>query len=451
MKNKLKIGFIALCVFLCAVPLLGFAVGGSRETSSENRELAAFPSLTTEDGLNVNFLDELGDWYEDHFAFRSELVTAYGLITGKVFATSAQEDSVIVGTNGWLYYKDALPDYQGTNLLTERQLFDAAHTLAMIQTYVEENGASFAFTIAPNKMTLYPESLPYYYSGYRSEESNLQNLIPWLESEGVNYVDLYTVLSEQDEVLYHARDSHWNNKGAALASDTILTALGQEHVSYEDAEYEVRTDFIGDLDEMLYPSAETPEDEIYYDPEPEFTYLTEVESNYDAKIYTESDSEGSLVMYRDSFCNALLPFMAESYGNAYFSRGIPYQLATDMATNSATTVIVEKAERFIDELCQNAPVMPGLLILDGSADDLEYTEEITDLTEENDGTAYTKISGTLEEGSYETDSQIYIRLNDYIVYEAFPVSPGDGKEGFVLYVPSSLLYEDGNRYELGIS
>ncbi|MCD7841933.1 MAG: hypothetical protein LUG56_05620, partial [Lachnospiraceae bacterium] len=154
MKNKLKIGFIALCVFLCAVPLLGFAVGGSRETSSENRELAAFPSLTTEDGLNVNFLDELGDWYEDHFAFRSELVTAYGLITGKVFATSAQEDSVIVGTNGWLYYKDALPDYQGTNLLTERQLFDAAHTLAMIQTYVEENGASFAFTIAPNKMTL---------------------------------------------------------------------------------------------------------------------------------------------------------------------------------------------------------------------------------------------------------------------------------------------------------
>ncbi|MCC8067656.1 MAG: hypothetical protein LIO94_11260, partial [Clostridiales bacterium] len=439
----------ALFLAISVITSLGLALGGGSEESSENRELAELPALKTEEGWNTTFLTDMGDWFEDHFAFRNELVTAYGLLTGKVFGTSAQ-DSVIVGTNGWLYYTDSLSDYQGSDLMTERQLFDAAHTLSMIQTYCEENGVEFAFTIAPNKASLYGENMPYYYSGFCEEENNLSNLLPWLESEGVNYVSLYEAFEEQEEVLYHARDSHWNNKGAALAADVLLTALGREHTSYEDADYEIRKDYSGDLDAMVYPMAVTLEEEIYFDPEPQFTYVEEVESNYDAKIYTQSDASGSLVMYRDSFCNALLPFLAESFGNAYFSRGVPYQLATDLASCEATTLIVERAERFIPEIAENPPVMSGLLVLDGSTDGLDYTETISELTVEAQG-VYTKISGTLESGSYETDTRIYIRINDMLTYEAFPVSLGEEGEGFVLYVPTSILYEDGNRYELGLS
>ncbi|MCD7955557.1 MAG: hypothetical protein LUG93_07350 [Lachnospiraceae bacterium] len=449
MVQKLKIGFIALFLAICLVPSLVLAVTGVTGDSSENRELASWPSLEGEEGWNLEFFSDLGAWFDDHFAFREELVAAYGMITGKVFGTSAQEN-VIVGTNGWLYYMDSLSDYQGSDLMTERQLFDAAHTLAMIQTYAEENGVDFIFTIAPNKASLYGENMPYYYSYFREEENNLTHFLTWLESEEVNYVDLYEVFEAQDEVLYHARDSHWNNKGAALAADTLLTALGQEHRSYENADYVVRTDYSGDLDAMVYPAALTLEDEIYYDPEPQFTYVNEVESNYDAKIYTQSDGTGSLVMYRDSFCNALLPFLAESFENAYFSRGVPYQLATDLYACEATTLIIERAERFLPELAQNPPVMAGLLVLDGSADGLDFTESITDFEQSETG-AYTMFSGVLEEGSYAVDSQIYIRINDYLIYEAFPVSFDDETEGFVLYVPTAVLNEDANRIEMGIS
>ncbi|MCC8047356.1 MAG: hypothetical protein LIP12_18030 [Clostridiales bacterium] len=449
MVKKIKIGFVALFLVICLVPSLGLAVTGISSESSENRELTAWPSLKEEDGWNLEFLSDLGAWFEDHFALRENMVAVYGVITGKVFGTSSQEN-VIVGSNGWLYYMDSLPDYQGSDLMTERQLFDAAHTLAMIQAYAEENSVDFIFTIAPNKASLYGENMPYYYSSFREEENNLTHLLPWLESEGINYVDLYEVFESQDEVLYHIRDSHWNNKGAALAADTLLTALGWEHRSYENADYVVRTDFTGDLDAMIYPTALTPEDEIYYEPEPQFTYVNEVESNYDAKIYTQGDGTGSLVMYRDSFCNALLPFLAENFESAYFSRGVPYQLSTDLASCGATTLIVERAERFIPELSQNPPVMAGLLILDGSADGLDYTESIADFEQTETG-AYTKFSGTLEEGSYAVDSQIYIRVNDYLIYEAFPVSVDDETEGFVLYVPTAILNEDANRIEMGIS
>ena len=38
-------------------------------------------------------------------------------------------------------------------------------------------------------------------------------------------------------------------------------------------------------------------------------------------MHTKADGKsGSLVMYRDSFGNALLPFIAEAFGDAYFSR-----------------------------------------------------------------------------------------------------------------------------------
>ena len=84
-----------------------------------------------------------------------------------------------------------------------------------------------------------------------------------MEQENVSYADLYQAFTDQDEVLYHARDSHWNNKGAALAADVLMTALNKEHDSYTDEPYEVRKDYTGDLDTMLYPLATTADDEVY--------------------------------------------------------------------------------------------------------------------------------------------------------------------------------------------
>ncbi len=98
---------------------------------------------------------------------------------------------------------------------------------------------------------------------------------------------------------------------------------------------------------MLYPLATTPEEEVYYDRQTTFAYVGEVGSNFDPKITTVNPvKEGSLVMFRDSFGNALLPFMADAYSSAYFSRGVPYQMS-EVDEKNADTVIVERAERFL--------------------------------------------------------------------------------------------------------
>ena len=159
--------------------------------------------------------------------------------------------------------------------------------------------------------------MPYYDKLKVSGQTNRENLENWLKTEKVAYADLYQALMEEDEVLYHARDSHWNNKGAALAADVLMDALGKDHDSYEGESYTVRRDYTGDLDTMLYPLASTADDEIYYDKETTYATVEEIQSNFDPRITTVNPvKEGSLVMYRDSFGNALLPYMADAYANA---------------------------------------------------------------------------------------------------------------------------------------
>ena len=443
--KKWKLAYSVLFFGVCLTPLVGMGLT-KEEASSENRTLSAFPALKTEEGLNVNWLSDAGDYFQDHFAFRNELVTANALVNGKIFQVSTAS-GVIQGTDGWLYYKDSLDDYLGINQLSDRGLFNVAHTLSMMQKNFTARGKKFLFTVAPNKNSLYGEHMPYYDSLKVAEVNNLARLTPILEKERVNYTDLKSLFEAQDEVLYHERDSHWNNKGAALAADAIMTDLVKMHDSYKDEAYEVRTDHIGDLDKMLYPKALTPEDEVYYDKTTTFAYVGEVESNFDPKITTVNPvKEGSLVMYRDSFGNTLLPFFADAYANAYFSRGVPYQLS-DVDTQNADTVVVERAERFLPEMAKNPPVLEGsLTLLDKEEDEVaaDGAENLTMRRQE----LFFQITGKIDPQYLDWDSKIYLRINGQMVYEAFPRNEEGSDTAFTLYLSTDKLSGAGDRVEI---
>ena len=447
--KKGKLIYCILFFAICLCPSLGMLVT-KQETSSENRQLSEFPSPKTEEGkINVEWLSQAGDYFQEHFAFRNELVTGNALLHGRFLETSTA-DGVIQGKNGWLYYKDSLDDYLGQDLLSDRSLFNIADMLSMTQQALEEKGVNFLFTIAPNKNSLYGDNMPYYDKLKVSDQTNRENLEGWLKTEKVAYADLYQALMEEDEVLYHARDSHWNNKGAALAADVLMDALGKDHDSYEGESYTVRRDYTGDLDTMLYPLASTADDEIYYDKETTYATVEEIQSNFDPRITTVNPvKEGSLVMYRDSFGNALLPYMADAYANAYFSRGIPYQLM-DVETHSADTVIIERAERFLPEMSQFPPVLTAKEISLTENEELQGSDGAVDVKIKPQGMT-AQLSGRIKEGLLDTDSRIYLKVNGS-VYEAFPMDVKVGENlddnGFCLYLPSELVAADGNDVEI---
>ena len=153
--------FCGIFFALLWIPLIGMLFYPKREVN-QKQALSPFPRIQTDGKWNLHFLSELGDYFSDHFAFRWELIQANSLIKGKVFGMSG-DDSVIQGTDGYYFYTDSLDSYQGRLSLDQRELYSAARMLALIQEYVENQGGKFVFAVAPNKNTLYPQYMPYYY------------------------------------------------------------------------------------------------------------------------------------------------------------------------------------------------------------------------------------------------------------------------------------------------
>lgn len=445
MKGKKgSILFVVICLFICILPFAGMTVART-DTTTENTELKEFPAIRDDRGWNVGYLKDLGGYFEDHFAFREALVTADSMIQSKVFQVSNM-DTVIAGENGWLYYTDTLDDYQGRNVLSDRGIWNAAHNISLIKDYVEGQGADFLLAVPPNKNSLYGKDMPYYYENKTGAEGNLKRLPKALKKADVSYCNLYSVFKEQEEVLYLKRDSHWNGKGALLAYNEMMDGLDYLHETYETTSAKrTRTEY-GDLNKMIYPLAGEPEWNYDYEFEKSFEYVTETESVEDAWIETSgSDKKGSLLMFRDSFGNTLLPYFAEAFGKAYFSKGEPYAVEAYMEKYKPSAVIVEKVERNISDFAENPPIMTGPLIKNVPEAESSETKTEFEMVSAEANTDYWEIRGLLDEKYASGESPVYVRVEtegNASVYEAFTVSDGAADNGFLLYLPKDELAAD---------
>lgn len=435
--------FVAICLVICVIPFAGMSIART-DSTTENKTLAEWPEFKEEGKLNLNYMQQMGEYFEDHFAFKNQLVTADSNIQSKVFGVSNM-DTVIVGESGWLYYKDTLDDYLGQNTCSERRLHNIANNLSLLQKYVESKGADFIFTVAPNKNSLYGENMPYYYQKKVDDINNMTLLKPLIEKNNISYADLFTAFENNEEILYLKRDSHWNGKGAVLAYNTILDAMGIEHENYEITKSIRTKDEYGDLNKMIYPLGAVPEWNYKYQYESNYIYETDTKSVEDAWIQTSNPKgKQTLLMFRDSFGNTLLPLMAENFSEAYFSKSVPYQVESYMNEYNPDAVIAEKVERNISDFAIEPPIMTGPAV----TEDIKAKELSSETTVNIGGceydTSYLKVYGKLDKDVVDIETKVYIKIfanNETKVYEAFTVSEQDSDNGYLLYMPKDMLAE----------
>ena len=326
-------------LFLVTLALPGLATLAGVDaglTRGENRDLAPAPTLSLTWAAIAAVPTAFTNYFQDHFAFRGRLVrwqAAFRLLVLRV----SPSPTVLRGKDGWLFYRDdgALEDYLSQSPLSPADLDEWAATLQHTRDWLARRGITYLFVIAPDKHQVYPEFMPETIQRTAATSRTAQLVAHLHAHTTVPVLDLLPAMLEakREARIYHRTDSHWNDLGAFVATQTVLERLreaaGDTLPGLAPAD---RRDFIRsearrpglDLATMLGLESWVHEDDLrlrarqpgYRVVEPEHPDPANIEGRL-ATLHTRAGLPRAVV-FRDSFGSALVPYLSEHFSRALY-------------------------------------------------------------------------------------------------------------------------------------
>lgn len=331
--------------------------------NEENRKLAAFPTYGWNMESLKNFPKSFARYFNEHFGFRSTLVSVNFLIRHNLLHESPSED-VIVGKNGWLFYTadGAMQDYRGITHFDGKTLERLATSYEWKREWLSNKGIRYILVIAPNKETIYGEWMPDYYSKTR-DRSGLDEVIEYLRAHTkVDVIDLRRALirHKAEERLYPKTSSIWNDYGAFLAYREIMKLVSgwfpviqarpvaafrieREEIRGDDlAEMIGGAEFLREKDTILVPRERRKAETVLYKPSGSYKY----------ELDTKLDNEGypRALVFRDCFFTKIIPFLSEhfQYSKYYWQSWDPDTGISDMIDKYRPDLVIEeRVERYL--------------------------------------------------------------------------------------------------------
>ena len=277
-------------------------------------------------------------------------------------------DVTLAARSHWFVYigEKSLDDYQNTQPYSPQDIAYIQDNLDRLSGFLTSNGIDFIVIIPPNKNTIYPQYMPSQIPIIGSQ-SRLDQLIAYEKDHGTfKVMDLRSDLLEAGKKYqtYYSCGTHWNDYGAFIAYRDLMTSLEKDYPRLAPRglnEYRM-VDGLGDVGLMdlahldhsacsginlvplfkrqvvigqsTIPTGDTAND---------FTSPLEITTlNADSSL-------PRLLMYRDSFATALIPFLSDNFSQAvYMNSYYKDELYSDVALEKPDVVIVEFTERYFD-------------------------------------------------------------------------------------------------------
>ncbi|MBQ9438903.1 MAG: hypothetical protein IJU50_11315 [Lachnospiraceae bacterium] len=351
--------FCLLAFSILPLPVFALVRGQIDTTNRENRPLAAFP-VFAETGV-AGFPAGLDAFFTDHLPFKNQLAVLGGLIDYKVFKSSAS-GSVLVGKNGFLFYKgsqlngeDPIADYRGMNLYTEEELAEITARFSQAKEFLNQKGIRFVVLLAPNKERMYAELMPAYY-GLPAKESRYHQAFACLEAAGIETLSPVEAISaykaaHPGEPLYFSYDTHWTRLGAYLAASQLDKALGFEMPPLEEVERAFGEPFAEDLAIQIGLPGILADEPIYnpygYSPHQSEIQVNAEVTQMDGRAQAGNDS--GVLLIGDSFSTLMFPYLACNFDRSKMI--IYYDYNEEVLEETAPDVVVfEIVERYLGNL-----------------------------------------------------------------------------------------------------
>ena len=165
-----------------------------------------------------------------------------------------------------------------------------------------------------------------------------------LMDDSINFVDVYSEMYDhRDEYLYFKSDHHWTQRGAYYAYRAFAESVGLEPAELDDFNYGIRNETYSgsmytytydarvknfvDIIEAFYPrkdltmtittanGATLTYDSCIVDTNKTYVTFIAGDNPYTVINVPENPQDKNVLVLKDSFGNAFIPFLCEHYGN----------------------------------------------------------------------------------------------------------------------------------------
>lgn len=251
MLRRLKITFVvAFCLMLSAPGIQKRFQLFHYEALDENRFRAPCPTdwwgLFTE---GTPFARKYEEYFNDSFGFRDLLVRIKHQLDYSLFRES---DRVLVGRDGWLFYRSIVEQEEIYIEEAPRSAFDDMfRRFDALRDALAKRGITLIVVPCPMNNTVYPEMLPDD-APSRKHPSGLNRYVEHFRNRsGFVLVDPMPILLEvkQRFPAYHKTDFHWTDPAGAHVAKALVDELGELSgigpLWDQPIEVEWRTDAVG--------------------------------------------------------------------------------------------------------------------------------------------------------------------------------------------------------------
>ncbi len=326
--------------------------------SQENRAAAKRPELRYD--TFFDFPDEYSKYARDHFSFRNFLFYVNSLMRVKVFKTSPLPSDVIVGKNGWFFYNEigSMADTRRFADVSPAELHLISNSLMQKKNWLEKRGVKFYVIVPPNKDRIYPEYLPddYFITNIGSNRLDLYKEHLWnnYKFRLIDPTDSLLAAKKRRDV-YYTTDTHWNLFGGFKGYQVLMNEVVKDFphlkpLKEEDflIHEEVTTE--GDIAGLISLQKDFTRTEIHMQLRDTSKQLIPATTSEIFIPFTNNktidSSELKVIVFRDSYCNYLTPFLNVHFKDAIYVWS--YEFMEKMIEEEKPDVVIfESLQRFM--------------------------------------------------------------------------------------------------------
>ena len=357
MKNNInKLTIILFLGLLFTMTIFNVFSPSKTFSYNENRVLSKPIPFTLDTLLDGEYTESIELYMQDQFIFRDQFIMINAIISNLM--NKLENNKVYIGKQGYLFNQFKLLSKRNIelNINNVNDLNKDMHMMLVLDSN----------TINSNYLKKY---------SYNDNMIELSSLISDNINDEINYIDMYKPLKDTNDS-YFKTDHHWNHNGAYIGYKTFMNELNMKPLNYTFKE--VSNDFKG----TLYSKSGL----FYYQGEPIFKIIELDDYNYtvtiDNKEYnsiyfkdrldekdkylyyangnygkitinnSNSITDQSLLIIKDSYANIMLPYLIPHFKNIYVidMRDYLEPVSKLIEENSIDNVLLLYS---LDAFCQN--------------------------------------------------------------------------------------------------